>query len=150
MIDERAYRTKDGLKANGWQRHDFDEWVDICRSAARLGGHSASELALIFSELQLEIEKFQADLMVKKDEIRQAYDEIQAADDALDEMHWTLAGAEHQVNIHKEELEQTQKGMRTLERRLERERQEFAAYRAYVQAAVSATATEVVAGSSSG
>jgi len=104
----------------------------------------------MYSELQLEIEKFQADLMAKKDEIRQAYDEIQAADDALDEMHWTLAGAEHQVKIHKEELEQTQKGMRTLEKRSEREREEFAAYRAHVQAAVSATAAEVVAGSSSG
>lgn len=156
-IDERAYRTKHELKSNGWKHHNLDEWIDICHSAARVEGQSAQELALMYSESALmyselldDHKKVQSELTAKGIELSYTYNDFEKVDDELGQVSQLLEDADYQSRMYREQLEHTQKGMRTLERRLRREREEFAAHRAHIQAAANATTAEIVAGSSSG
>ena len=84
------------------------------------------------------------DELARKDFLLEEAREAHSGTDA--ELSQSEEALEQLYDDHRMELERTRKGMRTLERRLQRERAGFQAYRAHVQAAADATISDFIAG----
>lgn len=83
IVDERAYRTKEDLRASGLTHRSHDDLVDLCRSAAALSHRGAMRLAIENVELRGELEKTVADLQEKNADLEQSLDEAHYLTDQM-------------------------------------------------------------------
>lgn len=171
VIDKRGYVGPKECGDENVVYREVDAWIDICRAAATLGGRTARELAIENGELRLDFETSRAELEPLVGRLKETVDHLrngwrnQAVElsvardqlsDALDQLQLKeqeLELKEAEFNQQNQELVAIRKGMRTLERKLRRERYEFEAYRALVQtaeeaASVTAEASRSLGGSS--